>query len=387
MTHPPPRLAAGTIRQVNAVDSGLCRLAQRVRTFSEGCLEASPPPALLTELTDALLTVAATAVETVADEPEPLSRNAMLRLLAWTVADARGAVKIMTKADALVVGKRLFKQAGKVRDDMQLASSTAAQERCDLAGRSPALSRRQLAEEHAQINAKEQRTFDNADTEVYVGFSELIELLQPPELLSPPEPHPPPEQLPPPEPLQPPKPECGKPAVPTPGVRYAPGVRYPWLVPNPEPEDTEEVPAVPPDLSAAVTSDVLQRLNSDYFRRLVGGGGNAEDWWSACLPSLACDLARQVAEAQDSLLRAGDTLSRVEKYRLEDDAHNTRKIAEVSSTTPTVRRPATRPTKRPPPAPTVRPLTFRRLAGRPPTARPPPPAYRLRTTRADARVP
>ena len=173
MTHPPPRLAAGTIRQVNAVDSGLCRLAQRVRTFSEGCLEASPPPALLTELTDALLTVAATAVETVADEPEPLSRNAMLRLLAWTVADARGAVKIMTKADALVVGKRLFKQAGKVRDDMQLASSTAAQERCDLAGRSPALSRRQLAEEHAQINAKEQRTFDNADTEVYVGFSEL----------------------------------------------------------------------------------------------------------------------------------------------------------------------------------------------------------------------
>ena len=143
-----------------------------MRTFSEGCLEASPPPALLTELTDALLTVAATAVETAADELEPLSRNVMLRLLTWTVADARGAVKIMPKADALVVGKRLYKQAGKVRDEMQLASSTAAQERCDLAGQGPALSR-QLAEEHAQINAKEQRTFDNADTEVYVGFSEL----------------------------------------------------------------------------------------------------------------------------------------------------------------------------------------------------------------------
>ena len=172
-------------------------------------------------------------------------------------------------------------------------------------------------------------------------------------------------------------------------MRYAPGVRYPWLVPKPEPEDTGEVPAVPPDLSAAVTSDVLQRLNSDCYRRLVGDGGNAEDWWSACLPSLACNLARQVVEAEDSLLRAGETLSRDRKDRLEDDERNTLKIAEVRSTTPTVRRPATRPTERPPPALTVRPLTVRRLAGRPPTGRPPapPPAYRPRTARADARVP
>eukprot|EP00966_Prymnesium_polylepis_P114430 2644386-Prymnesium_polylepis.1 len=38
--------------------------------------------------------------------PRNVPISAMLRLLAWTVADARGAAKIMTKADALVVGKR-----------------------------------------------------------------------------------------------------------------------------------------------------------------------------------------------------------------------------------------------------------------------------------------
>ena len=208
----------------------------------------------------------------------------MLRLLAWTVADARGAVKIMTKANALVVGKRLYKQAGKVRDEMQLASSTAAQERCDLAGHEPALSRRRLAEEHAQINAKEQRTFDNADMEVYVGFSELIELLQP---------HPPPEPLPPPARRAAQlcvHDEATRDAWRRAGEAHARAGEAWERV-----RRAEQVPPLPADLVASLAPDGLQLLFTEWTDSMQGR--DPGEWWSY-LPNLVNLLTCELAQAR-----------------------------------------------------------------------------------------
>ena len=69
------------------------------------------PPRLLEKLTDELLVVASDVVAGVAAEEQPLSGNAALRLLAWTVADARGAAIAMDKPLALTVGKRLDRQS------------------------------------------------------------------------------------------------------------------------------------------------------------------------------------------------------------------------------------------------------------------------------------
>ena len=82
-------------------------VAQRIRTFNEGQFSPSPPPQVLRRLTDDLLVTASDAVKGVAAEAPPLSGNSALRLLAWTIADARGATSVMDKPLALTVGKRL----------------------------------------------------------------------------------------------------------------------------------------------------------------------------------------------------------------------------------------------------------------------------------------
>ena len=77
-------------------------LARRVRSFPEGDFESSPPPHLLDELNDGLLVVASDAVAAVAAEVTPrLAGRARYRLLAWTVANARGATRRLTKSEAI----------------------------------------------------------------------------------------------------------------------------------------------------------------------------------------------------------------------------------------------------------------------------------------------
>jgi len=93
----------------------LKKLAQRIRTFAEGIFPPSPPPALLDRITDELLVLSSDVVAGVARDGQAISANAALRLLAWTVADARGATVALDGPLALTVGKRLDRQAQSVR--------------------------------------------------------------------------------------------------------------------------------------------------------------------------------------------------------------------------------------------------------------------------------
>ena len=137
------------------------------------------PPRLLDKLTDELLVVASDVVTAVAAEEQPLSGNSALRLLAWTVGDARGATVAMDKQLALTVGKRLDRQAQSVRGQLTAPSERAAEQRRELAssGRSAAF----VAEARAEIDAAERAASEAAHTaargEVYVGFHELEQLL------------------------------------------------------------------------------------------------------------------------------------------------------------------------------------------------------------------
>ena len=157
------------------VDS-LTKLAERIRPFSTGDFAPSPPPALLEKLTDQLLVVASDAVSAVAAAATPpLTGKATLRLLAWVVADARGAATPLEKALADTVGKRLEKQAQKVRETLAAASVHAARAReaaREAASQDSSLVAA-LPSELAAIDVAEQEAYASARNEVYVGFHEL----------------------------------------------------------------------------------------------------------------------------------------------------------------------------------------------------------------------
>ena len=87
----------GPAKQPEGLPDELRRLAQRIRTFTEGSFPPSPPPALVDKITDALLVTALDVVTAVAAEEQQLSSNAAVRLLAWTLADARAAVVPLDK--------------------------------------------------------------------------------------------------------------------------------------------------------------------------------------------------------------------------------------------------------------------------------------------------
>jgi chemotaxis protein histidine kinase CheA len=140
-----------------------------------GDFTPSPPPALLGELTDHTLVVASDALEAAITgvQPKPSGR-ARLRLLAWLVADARGATVPLDKALAETVGKRLEKQAQKVRDDCAAASERAAEQRYDARSDASAAS---LPARLAAIDEQERLALKRPFAEVYVGFHELEGLL------------------------------------------------------------------------------------------------------------------------------------------------------------------------------------------------------------------
>ena len=110
-----PCSGAGPAQQPTGVVDALKTVARRIRTFPEGQYVPSPRPQLLDRLTDELLVTASDVAKSVAAEAPPISGNSALRLLAWTVADARGATLVLEKPLALTVGKRLDRQAGSVR--------------------------------------------------------------------------------------------------------------------------------------------------------------------------------------------------------------------------------------------------------------------------------
>jgi hypothetical protein len=150
--------------------------AERILPFTGGGFAPSPPPVLLNKLTDQLLVVASDAVSAVATGASPpLSGKAALRLLAWVVADARGATTPLEKALADTVGKRLEKQAQKVRETLAAATAEAAEAReaARTAAAQDASLAAALASELAAIDAVEHGAYERARDEVYVGFHEL----------------------------------------------------------------------------------------------------------------------------------------------------------------------------------------------------------------------
>ena len=236
------------------------------------------PPALLDVLTDELLMVASDVVAAVATELEPkASGNAQWRLLAWTVAAARGATINLDTALALTVGKRLDRQAQKVRADIATACAAAKAEResARAAAAADATLAGKLAATLAAVDARELKALAAPATEVYIGFHELVGLLP---------------ELPPPPPLPPPP---APPSVPT---SYN-CIRYPWLVEYAH--DQAEAgcsadiaplesafPPIPPDLVAVLGRDATQALWEATMVRVTDPYNLTDHyhWWCYGLP-------------------------------------------------------------------------------------------------------
>lgn len=175
-----PALASGAAPPTDHLSKKLQKLASRLLPFTEGSFEPSEPPSLLETLTDELVVVAVDAVNTVcAAQTLRPSGKAQFRLLAWVVADARGALTPMDKALAETVGKRLDRQAQKVRSDLSLAVSAAQvdRDRAHARARVDASARASLQARLSEINETEHRAREKPSKEVYVGFHELESLL------------------------------------------------------------------------------------------------------------------------------------------------------------------------------------------------------------------
>ena len=123
--------APGTT-EVPELQQALESMARRILPFVGGDFEPSPPPMLLKKLTDHDLMVARAAVWRVAaDQEPPPSGLARYRLLAWTVADARGALQPLPKPTAEKVGKRLEAQALKASARLNRRQGTVRTARGD----------------------------------------------------------------------------------------------------------------------------------------------------------------------------------------------------------------------------------------------------------------
>ena len=263
------RLCSGEFQRPEEVPEALRWLAKLLLPHTGGQFEPSSPPALLSELTDEILVVASDAVASVtADAQPPLSGKAKFRLLAWLVADARGATVPLEKALAETVGKRLDRQAQKVRGDLAAAVALAEQARADAraAAAEDAKLAARLAADLAAIDGDEQAAIDAPKSEVYVGFHELDSLLPPPQ-----------------------DPYCDT----TPPV----AVRYPWLV-DKEICESRYVPferqcaPIPPDLANALGREATQLLWERSHRRLPM---DDNEWWCLMLPGFVKHLVHEVS--------------------------------------------------------------------------------------------
>ena len=138
---------------------------------------------MLDTLTDEQLVHAWDAVEAVTNATSAtVSGKARLRLLAGTVADARGAQVALEKALAETVGKRLQRQADRVRQTLAAAAADAEEARasaCSAAASDAALMAN-LPAELERINDTVLDARQKAHEVVYVGFPELDTLITPP---------------------------------------------------------------------------------------------------------------------------------------------------------------------------------------------------------------
>jgi hypothetical protein len=275
--------SSGASQSSSSLQEKLGSLARRIHAFEDGSFEPSPAPALLSQLTNELLVVAVDAVWAVAAAAKPeLSGVARFRLLAWAVADARGATLPLDKPLALTVGKRLERQAIKTRADLAAVvdGAQAAREQArEVAGRGCDGGPRQeaLPGELATIDQEEQRRLTALHDEVYVGFNELESLL----------------------------PTADDDA---PRVADESEVRFPYLLEKPE----HYVAPMPADLVSALGPDGTQALWG-WAARYNGAllPSESDEWWSCKLPCFTNSLLRDAAAAPVSAREHGYALEEV----------------------------------------------------------------------------
>ena len=126
LTEPHCPFGAGGPKLPSEVVEQLRQHARRLLPHPEGDFSPSGAPPLLDKLTDASLVIASDLVRA---EASALSGKARLRLLAWLLADARGATTPLDKKLADTVGKRLERQAERVRSALDEARATAEEAR------------------------------------------------------------------------------------------------------------------------------------------------------------------------------------------------------------------------------------------------------------------
>lgn len=183
--------------------------------------------------------------------------------------------KLLDKVAAEKVGKRLERQAQRVRDELAAAHEAAASDRARVEARGGD------AATLAAIDVALQRAIDHAHNEVYVGFTELESLMPvadpEPELEPVLEPEPKAEPRVAARPRSPPSPSVNRTICELYGALEAQGVRYPaYLVP-----DEQEDHSIPSDLVAALGDDAAQELRTVSEIPYVG-----DKWWELGLPSL-----------------------------------------------------------------------------------------------------
>lgn len=161
------------------VTNALENIARRILPFANGDFSPSPPPHVLDKLTDEILVHASDAVAAVGAS---VSGKARYRLLAWTVADARGAQVVLERALAETVGKRLERQADRVRGALTTAADIAEESHASAraAAAGDAVLMANLPTELDRIDSILQAERERATNEVYIGFTELETLVKPP---------------------------------------------------------------------------------------------------------------------------------------------------------------------------------------------------------------
>ena len=156
---------------------GLRARARQFLRHPDGKFDASPLK-LLNEIIDGALVDAADAVEAAVQElPAGQTRpsgRAQLRLLAWVLADARGSAPLES-AVAETAGKRLHKQAERVRGKLADVAAAAAAARVELEACAATDAEARLA----AIDEDESFKEATLRAEVYVGFYEVAELPAP----------------------------------------------------------------------------------------------------------------------------------------------------------------------------------------------------------------
>ena len=273
--------------------------ARRILASKDNKFEPSPPPALIDAITDELLVVASDTVAAAATEAQTKpSGKAKYRLLAWLVADARGAVRAAT-ADAV-----------------ELAESARAAARS--AAASDVTLQATLQATLAGIDADQQAAVGRPRSEVYVGFHELDALLPGTARYEPPLPLDLPSEL-------SPKWQLVK--------DREDGIFFPIFC-QPMTEQERKSGPIPQDLVSLLGPDATTQLREEYGGRGYMYMYEGPDWWSMGVPNLVkllrADLAKSEKwRAEDELLmRADKLLMSVEKRRTSEAEEATAEAEE-----------------------------------------------------------